>query len=93
MIVLNRIVFYVGLTTVVLWLAYLGSLATVIIQLWSYKPSFSEFMPVPHGKLAEQYAQLFPRSLALRRVKFLWAATMCGLVSSVSLDLLLRIVR
>jgi hypothetical protein len=100
MIVLDRIVFSVHLIVLVIELAYFGSLSVAVLRLRRqipatecYKPSCSEWVPVPHGELAKLYDLQFPRSRALRRMGVLYLMMMYGAIVFVFLDMLSWIAR
>jgi hypothetical protein len=98
MIVLSKVLFCVQFITIVLWLAYLGWPAAVVLRLrgavpgdiGSTKLSFSEFLPVPHAQAGEGYVRGFPRSHALRMTGILYKVALSVLIVFVSLDLFRR---
>jgi hypothetical protein len=100
MIELNRILFSVSAIVVLIWLSYFGCLLGAVFRLRRHAPageryeaSFSEWVPVPHGELAKQYACQFPGSRALRTMRVLYAAMMYGIILFVFLDMLSWITR
>jgi hypothetical protein len=87
MIVLNRITLAFELIAVIAGLSYFGLLEAIILRLRRLaaaegldKLSFSESVPVPHGKVVEQYCQQFPRSRALKALGILYRTWFLGML-------------
>ncbi|MFZ3215236.1 MAG: hypothetical protein WA192_04170 [Candidatus Acidiferrales bacterium] len=100
MIVLSRILFFLEAATVVAWLGDLGLSLAIVHRLrrgapaeGRYQPSFSEWVPVPRGKPAEQYARQFPGRRTLRTAEVLYESVMLGFFAWAFVDLFSRIFR
>jgi hypothetical protein len=85
--------------TLVVGLSYFGLLGTIIFRLKRFvtaeglnKLSFSESVPVPHGKAVEQYCQQLTRSRALKRLGILYRAMYYGLIANICLFMLTQII-
>ena len=100
MILLDRIVPFVGVIAVLFGALYIGFLLTMIVRLRRvvpirgvHKSSFSEFIPVPHGRVREVYRESFPSSRCVGFAEIVYKSTILILLFYIGLDLFGRILR
>ena len=93
--ILQNAVLVVSGITVLCGLVYFGSLLALVARIKSrvlaesdYKPSFSDWVPIPHGAFADRYAREFPSDRSSRTAALMYRLMWYGIVIFAVLDLI-----
>jgi len=96
---LQNTVLVVSVITVFCGLVYVGSLLALVARIKrrvlpgsDYAPSFSDWVPIPHGAFADRYAREAPNDRIPRITALFYRLMWYGLMTFVAVDLIYRII-
>jgi hypothetical protein len=91
--ILQNALLVVSGITVLCGLVYFGSLLALVARIKrrvlaesDYEPSFSDWVPIPHGGFADRYAREFPGDRSWRTAALMYRLMWYGIVTFVVLD-------
>ena len=97
--ILQNAVLVISGITVLCGLAYFGLLLALVARIKrtvlaesDYRPSFSDWFPIPHGIFADRYAREAPEDRTPRLTASFYRLMWYGLMTFVAVDLIYRII-